>query len=148
MTKLSYPTLHACVTSPLLILNHTSALSLSAHHFWRPHLPGTALAFRVFHLLQLQEATGWEALHSCGGSVLLCRMLQGVCCQEVCWMQESYYRYVGLKAARGQWVLKVRTVIPQRQGWVTSEAGLVTQAQSQHFTCDLTLSHVLVLDGG
>lgn len=78
-------------------------------------------------------------------------MLQGVCCQEVCWMQESYYRYVGLNAARGQWVLKVRTIIPQRQGvqgWVTSEVGLVTQAQSQHFTCDLTLSHVLGLDGG
>lgn len=78
-------------------------------------------------------------------------MLQGVCCQEVCWMQESYYRYVGLKAARGQWVLKVRTVIPQRQGaqgWVTSEAGLVTQAQSQNFTWDPTLSHVPVLDGG
>lgn len=130
---------HSCL---LLILNHTSAPLLPAHHFWRPHLPGTALAFRVFHLLQLQEATGREALHSCGGSVLLCWVLQGVCCQEVCWMQESYYRYVGLNAAPGQWVLKVRTVIPQRQGaqgWVTSEAGLVTQAQSQHFTCDLTL---------
>lgn len=65
MTKLCY------LSSALLILNHTSALSLPAHHFWRPHLPGAALAFRVFHLLQLQEATGWEALHSCGGSVLL-----------------------------------------------------------------------------
>lgn len=110
---LPYPPCLHHLSSSLLGLKYISALCLLAHHFWRPHIPGTALAFRVFHLLQLQEATGWEALHSCRGSVLLCWLLQGVCCQEVCWLQESYYRYVGLNAAWGQWVLKVRTAIPK-----------------------------------
>lgn len=81
-------------------------------------------------------------------------MLQGVCCQEVCWMQESYYRYVGLKCssravgAERQDSDPPKTGSPRMgniQGVVT---GLVTQAQPQHFTCDLTLSHVIVLDGG